>query len=66
MFTVAFLCQRDAAELDVRLSPRFFRRHSGAQIVFDVKGQMAFQLFGEFLLAALAMGQAEEPHQEVA
>jgi hypothetical protein len=28
-----------------------------------VKGQMAFQLFRKFVLASLAMEQAEEPHQ---
>jgi hypothetical protein len=54
---------RHAAELDECLPPRFFRRHSGAQVVFDMHGQMAFQLFGEFALAPRAEEQAEEPHK---
>jgi hypothetical protein len=47
--------QRNTAELDERLSSRFFRRHSGAQIVFEVKSQMAFHLFGKFPLVAFAL-----------
>jgi hypothetical protein len=53
---------RHAAELDECLPPGFFRRHSGAQVVFDVHLQMAFQLFGEFLLAPFVSEQFEEPH----
>jgi hypothetical protein len=66
MFTVAFLRPGDAAEFDERPSPRFFRRHSGAQVVFNVQGQMAFQLFGEFTLALCALEQSQEPHQRAA
>jgi hypothetical protein len=66
VFAVAFLRQGHAAKFDRRLPSCFFRRHSGAQIVFHVEGQMAFQLFGEFTLAPPAMEQTEEPHQPAA
>jgi len=42
---------------------RFIRRHSGAQIVFDVQRQMACQLFRKFALASLAIDHSEEPYQ---
>jgi hypothetical protein len=66
LFTVTFLGQGHASKFDVCSSSRFFRRHSGAQVVFDVHGQVAFQLFGEFALVAFAMEHAEEPHQRAA
>src|SRR5262249_34735292 len=61
-----FLYLRHAAQFDERHAPRFFRRHSGAQIVFDMHGQMAFQLFGEFMLAAPAIQHPEEPRHPAA
>jgi hypothetical protein len=57
------LCQSNAAKFDERPPSRFFRRHSGAYIICDVKGQMVFQLFGKFTLAFLAMEQTEKPYQ---
>jgi len=57
---------RHAAELDECLPPRFFRRHSGAQVVFDVHGQMAFQLFGEFTFTPFAIEHVEDPDQPAA
>jgi hypothetical protein len=57
---------RNAAEFNQRQATRFFRRHSDAQVVFDVHRQMAFQLLGEFALALLAMEYTKEPHQRAA
>ena len=61
-----FLYLRHATQFDERHSPRFFRRHSGAQIVFDMQGQMAFQLFGEFTLTPFAIEHVEDPDQPAA
>jgi len=61
-----FCGQRYAAKFDERLPARLFRRQTGAQIVIDVQRQMAFQLFGEFPFALLAMEQTEEPHEPAA
>src|SRR5215510_4962955 len=54
-----FLYLRHATQFDDRCATRFFRRHSGAQIVFNVHGQMAFQFFGEFALAPRAIEHSE-------
>src|SRR5262245_24975910 len=61
-----FLYLRHATQFDERHAPRFFRRHSGAQVVFDVHRQMAFQLLGEFTLASPAIQHPEEPHHPAA
>src|SRR5262249_55791728 len=61
-----FLYLRHAAQFDERPAPRFFRRQSGAQIVFGVHRQMAFQLFREFALASPAMENAEESNEPAA
>src|SRR5262245_60389905 len=61
-----FLCPRHAAEFDLRLPARLFRRHPGAQVVFDAQRQMAFQLFGEFALAPRTTEQTEKPHEPAA
>src|SRR5262245_25668241 len=55
-----------ATQFDERHAPRFFRRHSGAQVIFDVHGQMAFQLFSEFALASHAIQHPEEPRDTAA
>jgi hypothetical protein len=62
MFTMKFLYLCHAAQFDERPASRFFWRHPGAHGVFDVRGQMAFQLFGEFALAPRALEQTAEPH----
>ena len=61
-----FLCPRHAAEFDLRLPARLFRRHSGAEVVLDVQRQMALQLLGEFALAPTAIEQTEKPHEPAA
>ena len=60
------LCQSRAAKFDERSPPRFFRRHSDAQVVFDVHGQMAFLLFGEFTFTPFAIEHVEDPDQPAA
>jgi hypothetical protein len=57
---------RNAAEFNQRQATRFFRRHSDAQVVFDVHRQMAFQLFGEFTFAPPAIQRPEEPRHPAA
>ncbi|HEX6647966.1 MAG TPA: hypothetical protein VF075_00455 [Pyrinomonadaceae bacterium] len=56
------MSQGHTAEFDERHPPRFFGRHSRAQIVFDVQGQMVFYLFGEFALAPLALEHSVAPN----
>jgi len=53
---------RHSTEFNERLSSRFFRREPGAQVVCDVQGQMAFQLFGKFALALLAIEDRLRPY----
>ena len=48
----------DAAKFDQRLTPRLFRAHSCAQILFGVHPEMAFQFGGQI---RIVLGFAEQP-----
>jgi hypothetical protein len=51
----------DAAKFDQRLTPRLFRAHSCAQILFDVHPEMAFQFGGQIRIVLVFTEQAAHP-----